>query len=206
MKQLLISPDASLLNDIADEVLPGEVNSKRIQDTIEQMLTLSASKGHGKKDSRQMVGLAAPQISVSKRIITIDLAADGSNKKQHLLVMINPKITHLSKTTLHGREGCWSCGNICGNVERAKEVVLEGLNREGKPMKVELSGFVARIAQHEVDHLNGIRFPDRIPIHKPEYLHWVERSEFDDYRKNWMHWDKFCPRKTWEAMKAGDHQ
>lgn len=199
----LVKPTAAILNRKADQVKPDEIASPKIQGIIDRMLELSAGKAKNEKDSRQMVGLAAPQLGASKRIVTIDVTADGSNKEQSLQVFINPKIVWRSKETVPGREGCWSCGNICGNVERAREVRLEGLDREGKKLEVTLTDFVARVAQHETDHLDGIRFPDRIPVDEPERLHWVEPSEFDNYRKNWGNWPDKCPRSRWEKMKAG---
>lgn len=199
----LVEPTNPILNQVADEVSLEEINSLFTQGVIDRMLELSAGKGRDGKDTRQMVGLAAAQLGVSKRIITIDITADGTNKEQHLQVFVNPKITHRSDETMPGREGCWSCGNICGNVERAKEVTLEGLDRNGKLAKVALTGFVARIAQHETDHLEGIRFPDRIPEDEPERLHWVEHAQFGEYRKNWANWPTLCPRERWEAMRAG---
>lgn len=197
----LILPTNPLLNQGAKEVTIEELQSDYIQNCINRMLQLAAGKGHSKQDSRQMVGLAAVQIGVSKCIILIDVTADGSNKKQSLQVVINPRITNMSKEVMSGREGCWSCGNICGIVERAKEVTLVGLDREGMSITLELTNFVARIAQHEVDHLNGIRFPERIPADKPERLHWVEPQQFEDYRQNWMHWERLCSREIWETMK-----
>lgn len=202
-KLTLVEPTNPLLNNIAAEVKAEEITSRYIQAIIDRMLELSAGRGHSKEDSRQMVGLAAPQLGASKRIITIDVTADGFNKKQNLEVFINPKITHRSKETVPGREGCWSCGNICGNVERAKAVTLEGLDRDGKPITFDLTDFVARIAQHETDHLEGIRFPDRIPIDESSRLHWVEHADFEEYRKNWEHWPIKCPRELWEALKTG---
>lgn len=199
----LIDPDDPLLGQIAQKVTQAEISSDFIQTIIDRMLQLSAGKGHAKEDSRQMVGLAAVQLGVGKRIVSINLAADGSNKQQNLLIIINPKITARSKGTVQGREGCWSCGDICGNVERAKKVTLAGLDRHGKPITLDLVDFVARIAQHEVDHLDGIRFPDRIPQDRPEHLHLVRPAEFESYRQNWQHWAKLCPRETWEAMKMG---
>jgi peptide deformylase len=199
----LVEPTDPLLNTVAEVVPHDEISSHFIQGTINRMLELSAGKGESKHDSRQMVGLAAMQLGINKRIITIDVTADGSKKDQHLQVFINPKITHHSNESVPGREGCWSCGNICGNVERSKEVTIEGLDREGQPIKFELTDFVARIAQHETDHLEGSRFPDRIPADRPERLHWVEPAEFDSYRQNWMHWPNLCPRERWEEMKQG---
>ena len=199
----LVAPTNVVLNKRSAPVSAAELESAYIQAVIDRMLALAAGKGHGKHDTRQMVGLAAPQLGLSKRIIFIDISADGSNKSQSLQEVINPNITKHSKRTMPGREGCWSCGNICGQVERATEVTLEGVDRHGKSVKYELSDFVARIAQHETDHLDGIRFPDRIPVDEPEHLHWVLPEQFQDYRENWMHWQRLCPRSRWKEMKAG---
>lgn len=198
-----MEPTNPLLNKKSAVISADELASPYIQVVIDRMFTLAAGKGHGKNDTRQMVGLAAPQLGLSKRIIFVDVTADGSNKEQNLREVINPKITKHSEQTLPGREGCWSCGNICGQVERFKKVTLEGLDRHGKVVKYELTGFVARVAQHEADHLEGVRFPDRIPASRPEYLHWVLPEQFPDYRKNWMHWKQLCPRAKWEKMKSG---
>jgi peptide deformylase len=203
--ELIDSTDQSL-NNKAEEVTPDEIASSYIQGVIDRMLELSAGKGHSKHDSRQMVGLAAPQLGVNKRIISIDVTADGSLKEQTLHIFINPRIVDESDDTVPGREGCWSCDNICGNVARAREVTLEAQGRDGKPVTVKFSGFVARIAQHEVDHLDGIRFPDRIPADQPEKLHWVAAEEFAGYRLNWSTWQHTCPRDTWEMMKKGIHE
>lgn len=202
LKLTLVLPTNQLLNRVADEVAADEITSPYIQGVIDRMLQLAAGKGHG-KDTRQMVGLAAPQLGVGKRIISIDVTADGSLKEQNLQVFINPRITHRSKNTVPGREGCWSCGNICGNVARAEEVTLEGLDRDGKPLRITLNGFTARIAQHETDHLDGVRFPDCIPENEPDKLHWVEPSEFPEYRLHWATWPTKCRREKWTAMKKG---
>src|SRR5256885_5859793 len=200
----LIEPFDPILNQVADEVAPAEVGSQPIQRVIDRMLQLAAGKGHAKEDSRQMVGLAAVQLGVGKRIISIDIDADGSNKHQNIMVIVNPVITKRSADTVQGREGCWSCGNICGNVERSREIVLGGLNRHGNPVSLDLADFVARIAQHETDHLDGIRFPERIPVNHPERLHLVHPTEFDSYRHGWQHWPTLCPREQWESMKGGE--
>lgn len=200
----LIAPTHSLLNKVVQEVAVDEIDSPFVQGVIERMLELSAGKGHSKHDTRRMVGLAASQLGINKRIITIDLTADGSNKEQTLQVIINPRLVRVSSEVTPGREGCWSCGNICGNVERAKDVTLEGLDRVGSPVSLHLKDFVARIAQHEVDHLHGVRFPDRIPVDAPERLHWVKPDEFEEYRIRWMNWPNLCPRERWDHMKAND--
>ena len=199
----LIAPTSVSLNKPAEHVLLEEVSSSIVQGTIDRMLELASGKGRGKADTRQMVGLAAVQLGVNLRICIIDTTADGSNKDQNLEAFINPTITSRSYDLELGREGCWSCGNICGAVERAESITLDALDRNGKPSVLKLSGFVARIAQHEVDHLDGIRFPDRIPPNHPERLHIVKPTEFERYRTEWNEWDILCPRTLWDAMKTG---
>jgi peptide deformylase len=201
----MVDPTTSsqVLNRIAQEVSPKHLESHPIQAFIDGMLEIAAGKGHDTKDTRQVLGLAAPQVGVSKRVILIDITANGAMKKQNLIAVINPVIIHKSKETVPGREGCWSCDNICGNVERSKEVTLEGLDRYGDKLSLHLIDFVARIAQHETDHLDGIRFPDRIPATEASKLHWVMPEQFEDYRTNWEHWPALCPRDRWERLKVG---
>lgn len=141
---------------------------------------------------------------MSKRVVTIDTTATGAKQHQTLEVFINPHITERVNTAVDGREGCWSCGNICGNVPRAEAVTVTALDRNGKQFTRQFEGFVARIAQHEVDHLDGYRFPDRIPKDQPERLHWVEPVEFERYRTEWQNWSILCPRQKWEELKSGN--
>jgi len=195
--------NSQLLNGIAKKVSRNELESDSVQTLIDGMFEIAASKGHDKQDTRQVVGLAAPQVGVSKRVVLIDITANGAKQKQNLVAVINPVILHKSKDTIPGREGCWSCGNICGIVERFKGVTLEGLGRDGKKLSFALTDFVARIAQHETDHLDGVRFPDRIPVTEPARLHWVTSEQFENYRANWEHWPTLCPRGRWDDLKAG---
>lgn len=74
-------------------------------------------------------------------------------------------------------------------------------NRDGILIREELEGFPAVIAQHEIDHLDGIRFPDRIT--DDSSLHWVEDGQYGEYRKGWRDWIIKCPRSRWEDMKSG---
>lgn len=194
---------SELLNSIAETVSEVELEDEFIQGVIDRMFEIASGKGHDEKDSRQVVGLAAPQVGISKRIILVDLTANGANQEQNLVAIVNPVISEKSRDLLDGREGCWSCGNVCGNVQRSQKVTLEGLDRSGKAVHLILEDFVARIVQHEVDHLDGVRFPDRIPEDQPTRLHWVEHEKFNDYRENWKHWPTLCPREKWEGLKSG---
>jgi len=111
------------------------------------------------------VGLAAPQIGLSERIIVIEYyekEEDEENEEalKKVWAMINPEIVKSSEETLLGVEGCLSLPGLVGEVERHAEVLIRGMNRHGKPMKVKAKGWLARIFQHEIDHLNGVLFPD----------------------------------------------
>ena len=112
------------------------------------------------------VGLAAPQIGLSERIIVVEYyqrEEDEENEEapKKVWAMINPEIVKSSEETLLGVEGCLSIPGLVGEVERHAAVQVRGLNRHGKPMKVKAEGWLARIFQHEIDHLNGVLFTER---------------------------------------------
>jgi peptide deformylase len=100
------------------------------------------------------VGLAAPQVGISKRLIVADIY-DGDPP----IKMVNPRIVERTGAVV-GLEGCLSIPNVYGDVERAEKVVVKGLNEKGKPVTVECSGLLARVFQHEIDHLDGKLFTD----------------------------------------------
>lgn len=101
------------------------------------------------------VGLAAPQIGILKRVIVLD-PADGETG---LIEMINPEIIEKSGRAL-GPEGCLSIPGLQGEVNRYQKIKVKGLDRDGQEVVMEAEDFVARIFQHEIDHLNGVLFTD----------------------------------------------
>lgn len=116
------------------------------------------------------VGLAAPQVGISERLIVVEYADEPEEEsedeepkevKPKLYVMINPEIVKTSEEKVMGIEGCLSIPGLVGEVERFEEIQLKGLNRRGQPMKVKAKGWLARIFQHEVDHINGVVFTQR---------------------------------------------
>jgi peptide deformylase len=108
------------------------------------------------------VGLAAPQIDVPARVIVIEFGdEEDEDIPLKLHVLINPEITRLSKESAFGTEGCLSMPMILGEVDRPIEATISGQNRRGQPIKLKARGWLARIFQHEVDHLNGILFIDK---------------------------------------------
>lgn len=108
------------------------------------------------------VGLAAPQVGVSQRLIVVEYGDDEDEEApKKLFVVINPEITSASEEMVDGVEACLSIPRLMGNVNRNEKVVVKGLNRHGKPVKYKLSDWLARIFQHEIDHLDGILYTDR---------------------------------------------
>jgi peptide deformylase len=117
------------------------------------------------------VGLAAPQVGISVRVIVVEYAEDEENDQatKKLYVMINPEIKTASEDTDVAVEGCLSVPGWQGEVERALAVTVKGLTRRGQPMKVKAKGWMARIFQHEIDHINGVVFTDRATkVWKPQ--------------------------------------
>ncbi|MCI0550684.1 MAG: peptide deformylase [Anaerolineae bacterium] len=134
---------------------------KNLQALIDDMIeTMRAAPG---------VGLAAPQIGLSERIIVIEYLENEENEEDEdkedapkkVWAVLNPEIIKRSEETLTGVEGCLSIPNLVGEVERHAAVQVKGLNRHGKPMKLKAKGWLARIFQHEIDHLNGVLFTER---------------------------------------------
>lgn len=112
------------------------------------------------------VGLAAPQIGLSERLLVIEYyerEEDEENEEapKKVWAVINPEIVKASEEMLMGVEGCLSIPGLLGEVERHAEVQVRAMNRHGKPMKIKARGWLARIFQHEIDHLNGVLFTDR---------------------------------------------
>jgi len=107
------------------------------------------------------VGLAAPQVGISSRLIVVEYGDEENGEEKKLYVVINPELTFPTEENALGVEGCLSVPGLVGEVERSSDVVVRGLNRHGKPVKIKASGWLARIFQHEVDHLDGIVFTDK---------------------------------------------
>lgn len=108
------------------------------------------------------VGLAAPQVGLAQQLIVVEYGDDEDETvPKRLFVVANPEIIHTSEETVEGLEGCLSVPDLVGSVERFQSVVVKGLNRYGKPVKIKAEDWLARIFQHEIDHLDGILFTDR---------------------------------------------
>ena len=115
------------------------------------------------------VGLAAPQVGVSQRVIVVEYAEekevpqpeDAPAPKPRLYALVNPMIVRASHETVIGTEGCLSVPGFCGDVNRFTEVTVEGTNQQGATVRIRAKAWLARIFQHEIDHLDGVLYVDR---------------------------------------------
>jgi peptide deformylase len=112
------------------------------------------------------VGLAAPQIGESVRVIVVDARDEGVAP----FALVNPTIVQSSDETDRAEEGCLSIPGLREVVERATSVSVEGLDANGNPIRVDANDLVARILQHEIDHIDGIMFIDRVSPLKRKML------------------------------------
>ncbi len=147
-RPILIYPDPFLLKKAGHVA---RVDDK-IRDLIRDMFeTMHAASG---------VGLAAPQIGVGKRVIVVDVTP--VDEKVAPLALVNPEIVE-SRGLAEGTEGCLSLPGVEGVVPRAEFILVKAQDEQGRRLQLPASGFLARALQHEIDHLDGILFIDRIP-------------------------------------------
>lgn len=140
-----------VLRTRAKEVDPKDIPTKEFQTLITDMVeTMYAANG---------VGIAAPQIGVSKRIFIAESA-------QGPIALINPVFTKKSMKTSGGEEGCLSVPGKFDKVRRFKSVTIEGLTANGEKVSFTANDFFARILQHELDHLDGTLYVDRVKEQK----------------------------------------
>lgn len=152
-------PDKSLRR-IAEEVR--EINDEIQQLCSDMIETMYAAKG---------IGLAANQVGISLRIVTLET---GSEKESRPLVILNPRIIELDEEDT-SEEGCLSIPGFYEVVKRARKAIVKGISLKGKELTIECEDLLARASQHEVDHLNGILFVDHLSpvkkqLFKREYL------------------------------------
>ncbi len=122
------------------------------------------------------VGLAAPQVNIPLQLTVIEYAEgedeeenEGKELKKKLFVLINPEIVKVSEEKVVGVEGCLSIPGLVGEVERHETIQVKALNRHGQPVKHKVSGWMARIFQHEIDHLHGVLYTDKaVRVWKPQ--------------------------------------
>ncbi|HVX31903.1 MAG TPA: peptide deformylase [Solirubrobacterales bacterium] len=147
-----------VLREVAREVTPEELASPEVQRLIDDMIeTVREANG---------AGLAAPQVGVSKRIAVIEVRPGNPRYPYKppipLTVIVNPELRPLDEVTFATNEGCLSMPNVRGDLERFENVEARYLDRHGEAHTVTRRGLTAGTFQHEVDHLDGILFVDRM--------------------------------------------
>jgi peptide deformylase len=146
------------LRQHADPVTAGELSSPEFQQFIDDMIQ-TMHDGDG-------VGLAATQVHVRKRVFLVEVKAPHPRYPDQsgvpLTVIVNPKIRKHAKKVVEDWEGCLSIPDLRGRVPRWRSLELSGLDRNGKPISLKAQDFFARVIQHELDHLDGIVFLDRM--------------------------------------------
>lgn len=196
-----VPPNDPILLKVAESVSVQEINSQEVKDYVEKMMKVAYGE-QKEKEKPTLVGLAAPQIGISKRIILVDVIADGKGVLGDLRLYFNPEIIYSSKEENDWYEGCFSTSRVCGIVSRPTNIKIKALNKDGVQVEEEYTGYTARIFQHEIDHLNGKEFTTHIT--DDEKLHWVEKEEFPLYRNEgaWRNWTKKCSREKWNSIKT----
>lgn len=155
----IIQPDNPVLRKRAIKVPASSFKDSKFQQLVDDMIeTMGEANG---------VGLAAPQIARSMRLIIVHLPNTSEEDREEYgelagvtYVVANPKITKRSREMVMGVEGCLSIPGLLGEVERHELVVVTGQDRDGKDFRVKAKGWLARVFQHEIDHLDGVLFID----------------------------------------------
>lgn len=153
----LLEKENPVLRQTSDAISPKEFGSDWLKNLVKDLFTIMADKG--------AVGVAAPQIGILKRVIVFGTAYTKRRKPDHPIpdtALINPSFRILSEEVQTGHEGCLNCGELMGEVPRAMDIEYTGFDIDGNPVTKRATGLEARILQHEIDHLNGFLFFDRV--------------------------------------------
>lgn len=142
--EIVVGKDNAILRKKSD---PVRIFDKKLQKLVKEMED-AVKKAEG-------VGIAAPQVGVNQRLFLVKM-------KRRFVLMVNPEITSFSYETIVMEEGCLSLPGQWGMVRRPKDIMVSFQDISGKQMKLELSGIESRIVQHELDHLDGILFIDKL--------------------------------------------
>jgi len=136
--------------------------SETVEQVDEQLLAFIRDLEETRLSGPGAVGIAAPQVNVHQRVVIVDVSNMKKPCENHgHMIMINPEITEWDGMAM-GREGCLSVPDFTGNVIRAERIVLNYMDETGEKHEISSSGFEARAIQHELDHLDGLLFLDRL--------------------------------------------
>lgn len=189
-----------------------EIQTKETQEIIQQMLSLAKNEANPQpnKKAGYLLGLAAPQVGILKQIIIIDSHAEQRKRKNYtpqLDILINPKIIKSSAETSVFPNKCYSVPEqFSGLVSRPKSVTVEAFNERGEALTRTFNGLVSHIVQHEIDHLLGIRFPERLT--HPTELHLIPEGSKEKlkYAKNWKKWANYADQEIFEQLQNKNYK
>ncbi|HKK01731.1 MAG TPA: peptide deformylase [Desulfuromonadales bacterium] len=152
VREILLYPDPILKTVCTPVAEIDRETDALVQDLLDTMI-----------DSGHSVGVAAPQIGVTRRVVVVDVSKSklGRDNNHGQLVLINPEILEREGQEMT-REGCMSVPDYTGNVTRASSIVVQFLDRQGQERAIHADGFEAVAIQHELDHLDGLLFLDRV--------------------------------------------
>ena len=142
-----------VLRKRARRVDVAEIKTAAFQKLVDDMLE-TMDEYHG-------IGLAAPQVHEPVRLVIIGIE-EGEDQPLRVIPVINPEVSPAGASSAEDWEGCLSIPDMRGRVPRAVRIRLRGLDRDGEKIELEMRDFPARVAQHEVDHLDGVLFVDRM--------------------------------------------
>ncbi len=163
--EILEFPDSRLRTKAKPVVEVGKQTRSLIDDMFETMYDAPG------------IGLAATQVNVHKRLLVMDISEDRSDP----LVFINPEITATSADLSLYEEGCLSIPGQYADVERPAELQLQAWNTRGRPFSIEVTGLLATVIQHELDHLNGVLFIDHLSERKKNKILGKFDVELENY-------------------------
>ncbi|MDI1353148.1 MAG: peptide deformylase [bacterium] len=153
----LLDKENPILRQTAEPITATEFDNEWLRNLVQTMIDIMAEKG--------AVGVAAPQIGISKRVIVFGTNYTKRRKPEHPIpdtVLINPSLRVLSEEIQTDYEGCLNCGELMGKVPRAMTIEYSGFDLTGNKITKQVTGLEARIVQHEIDHLDGFLFFDRV--------------------------------------------
>jgi len=160
-----------VLRQVARKVEPAEIKTPAFQKLVDDLIeTMREYDG---------IGLAAPQVHESVRLAIIGIEEGrGDDRTIRVLPVINPEVKPTAKSTAEDWEGCLSLPRLRGRVVRPDHVQVRALDRRGNKVEFDLQGYPARVAQHEIDHLDGVLFIDRMKSFETLCF-------LDEYSKYW---------------------
>lgn len=191
------------LHQVAQPIPSDAIQTADTRELIARLQQISESE---LKAGRSLVGLAAPQIGVSRCVFLANYSMEQPEAFDPLAmtVMINPQLRIIGSGTLRIVDGCFSCGPLIAATERPTEIYARWFDIRGKEQQQNFTSFGSVVVGHENDHLNGRLFPD-LALDQGSQIAWLdpERRSNPAYRDAVLSgtWGKICPDEQWKAMK-----